>query len=259
MLLHLSDPHFGTEQPSIVQALQRLCAELQPELVVVSGDLTQRARQVQFVQAKAFLQSLNCPYLVIPGNHDIPLFHLPKRIWQPFKRFKECFGTLEPRLETEHFVVIGVNTIKSHHHTKGSISLRQIEWVSQQLQAALAHKRKIVVTHQPFVVSAHDNDAAKDIPRLMLPALRRWSAFGVEALLHGHLHESAVYDLNQYFLLGKAHPVLDIHAGTALSHRIRHQLPNSVNVINPDMSVLRYDYDAHENRFKMSKVLWQAH
>ncbi len=257
MILHLSDPHFGTEQARPVRALKQLCDELKPEVVVVSGDLTQRARHGQFIDAKRFLESLGCPYLVIPGNHDIPLFHLPRRIWRPFHRFQQCFGSLEPQIETEHFFVVGVNTIKSHHHTKGSISLRQIEHVAEQLQAAPAHKHKIVATHQPFMVSPHDDEAAKDIPRLMLPALKRWSACGLHALLHGHLHHSAVYDLNQYFLLGRSHPVLDIHAGTALSHRVRHSIPNSVNIICADLTVRRYDYDETQVRFIEKKILWQ--
>ena len=258
MILHLSDPHFGTEQARPVRALKLLCTELKPELVVVSGDLTQRARHGQFIAAKNFLDSLNCPYLVIPGNHDIPLFHLPRRLWRPFYRFQQCFGSLEPQMETEHFFVIGVNTIKSHHHTKGSLSQRQIEQVAQRLQAAPAHKHKIVVSHQPFITSPNDSEAAKDIPRLMLPALRRWSSCGLRALLHGHLHHSAVYDLNSYFLLGRPQPVLDIHAGTALSHRLRHSVPNSVNIVQDDLTVLRYDYDDPQGRFIEKKILWQA-
>lgn len=256
MILHLSDPHFGTEDPIKVKALQQLCWQLKPELVVVSGDLTQRARHEQFAQAKHFLESLKTPYLVIPGNHDIPLFHLPKRFWEPFERFKHCFGSLRPMHETEHFVVIGLNTIKSHHHTKGSISSEQIERVSQQLAQAPNNKFKIVVTHQPFVANPHDHDASGDIPRLMLPALKRWAVHGLNALLHGHLHQSAVFDLNHHYRLGRAHPILDIHAGTALSHRLRHGLPNSVNIIHNDLSIWRYDYIEAQQQFLLKQQLW---
>ena len=258
MILHLSDPHFGTEQAELVQALQRLCWRLKPELVVVSGDLTQRARHSQFARAKHFLESLDCPYLVIPGNHDIPLFHLPKRVWQPFERYKQCFGTLAPVYETSHFFVVGLNTITSHHHTKGSISPKQIDRVGQLLEAAPKHKYKIVVTHQPFVVSKQQTEESEDIPRLVVPALRHWSYFGLNALLHGHLHESAVYDLNQCYSLGQSQPILDIHAGTALSHRIRHHLPNSVNILCNDLSVHRYDFDIHRHEFVFEKVLWDG-
>ena len=259
MILHLSDPHFGTEKPRLVHALQRLCWHLKPELVVVSGDLTQRARHSQFARAKHFLESLDCPYLVIPGNHDIPLFHLPKRVWQPFERYKKCFGTLAPVHETEHFFVVGLNTITSHHHTKGSISPKQIERVGQLLEAAPKHKYKIVVTHQPFMVSQQEeNKEAADIPRLAQTALRRWSYVGLNGLLHGHLHQSAVYDLNEFYHLGQSHPILDIHAGTALSHRMRQSFPNSVNLICNDFSVHRYDFDNHSEQFIFSKILWHS-
>lgn len=256
MLLHLSDPHFGTEQPEIAQALRQLCFQLKPELVVVSGDLTQRARQVQFAAARSFMDSLQCPYLVVPGNHDIPLFHLPRRIWKPFHRFEQYFGHTEPMIETTHFVVIGVNTIVPKHHTKGRISIAQIQRVESLLAEAPSHKQKIVVTHQPFIAPANDEEAAKDIPSLMLPALHRWSQHGLHALLHGHLHQSAVFDLNQYFLLEQPHPILDIHAGTALSNRLRHHFINSVNLITADLQVTRYDYAAKQQQFIKSALLW---
>ena len=79
MLLHLSDLHFGTENVACMLAVQQLCESMRPEAVVVSGDLTQRARYAQFYACKHFLDSLNLPYLVVPGNHDIPLYHLWNR------------------------------------------------------------------------------------------------------------------------------------------------------------------------------------
>ena len=111
MILHLSDLHFGTEQPVLCAALRRLSERLQPEAVVVSGDLTQRARVAQFVQARQFLVSLQWPLLVVPGNHDIPLFEFAERLLQPFDRFRQQFGGLEPTLTTAHFHLVGVNSV----------------------------------------------------------------------------------------------------------------------------------------------------
>ncbi len=91
MLVHLSDLHFGTEQPECIRALGDFCALHQPELIVVSGDLTQRARFQQFYACKQFLESLKRPYLVVPGNHDIPLFHLWNRFISPFARYQLFF------------------------------------------------------------------------------------------------------------------------------------------------------------------------
>ncbi len=95
MLLHLSDLHFGTENVACMQAVQQLCASMRPEAVVVSGDLTQRARYAQFYACKHFLDSLNLPYLVVPGNHDIPLYHLWNRFFSPFARYQLFFGRME--------------------------------------------------------------------------------------------------------------------------------------------------------------------
>lgn len=117
MLLHLSDLHFGTENVACMLAVQQLCESMRPEAVVVSGDLTQRARYAQFYACKHFLDSLNLPYLVVPGNHDIPLYHLWNRFFSPFARYQLFFGRMETILETDHFYVIGINNLSSMKST----------------------------------------------------------------------------------------------------------------------------------------------
>lgn len=240
MLLHLSDLHFGTEQPAVLAALQRLCARLQPEAVVVSGDLTQRARPEQFAAAKVFLERLQRPYLVVAGNHDIPLFHVSERLLQPFARFERVFGAVEPTLSTAHFHLLGVNSITRHHHTQGSLSPWQIWHTGDRLAHAPEGLHKIVVSHQPFAVI--DPEDAEDIPRLMASAVRHWAHHGLSALLHGHFHQPAVFDLNTLHVLNHHAPVLDIQAGTALSKRLRRGVPNSLNIIHPDLRVERFDF-----------------
>ena len=88
MLLHLSDLHFGTEREVCIQAIRDFCELHRPEAVIVSGDLTQRARLKQFFDCRQFLDSLDLPYLVVPGNHDIPLFHVWNRFFSPFVRYQ---------------------------------------------------------------------------------------------------------------------------------------------------------------------------
>lgn len=254
MLLHLSDLHFGTEQPNVCRAVQQLCQQLQPEAVVVSGDLTQRARQEQFIAASQFLKSLNRPLFVVAGNHDIPLFHLSRRLLQPYQYFQQYFGELEPILETQNFYLIGVNSVTRHHHTKGSISNLQIWQAGERLRHAPSHKTKLIVSHQPFA-AAHPDDEA-EAPRLMQRALRHWSRFGLAGLLHGHLHTPAVFDLNPRQALGLKLPVLDVQAGTAVSGRLRQGIPNSVNVIQPDLVVMRFDFDPVAAAFQPVAQLW---
>jgi hypothetical protein len=81
----------------------------------------------QFFACKRFLDQLNTPYLVIPGNHDIPLYHLWNRLFTPFTRYQLFFGELEPVLETEHFYLIGVNSIRRRYHTKGIYHLSRFK------------------------------------------------------------------------------------------------------------------------------------
>ncbi|OLI14813.1 metallophosphoesterase family protein, partial [Xanthomonas oryzae] len=188
MILHLSDLHFGTEKPVCMAAIRQFCLEHQAEAIVVSGDLTQRARFKQFYDCKQFLDSLERPYLVVPGNHDIPLFDLWTRFVNPFARYQLFFGKMETVLETEHFFLIGLNSIRRRYHTRGHISLAQIQLVDQILAAAPAHKIKLIAAHQPFYTPPDDPHGVKDCPMLGKMALESWSQHGLFGLLHGHLH-----------------------------------------------------------------------
>ncbi len=253
MILHLSDLHFGTEKPECIQAIQKFCLEHRPEAVVVSGDLTQRARFKQFYACKQFLESLNIPYLVVPGNHDIPLYHVWNRIFSPFARYRLFFGSLETVLETEHFYVVGMNSIRRRYHTKGHISVEQIQQVSLTLEQAPPNKIKVIVAHQPFYTPPDQNHGVKDCPILGKMALETWSKNGLNALLHGHLHQSAVYDLNQVYQLESSHPVLEIHAGTATSYRLHHGLPNGFNVLFNNLDVQHYYFSEVDQDFKIDE------
>ncbi|ANF81369.1 3',5'-cyclic-nucleotide phosphodiesterase [Acinetobacter sp. NCu2D-2] len=255
MILHLSDLHFGTEKQECVQAIQAFCREHRPEAVVVSGDITQRARWYQFHACKQFLDSLQLPYLIIPGNHDIPLYNVWKRIFHPFSYYQAHFGQTENLLETEHFYVIGINTIRRRHHTRGALSLEQIQKIDQKLQAVSSQKLKIIVAHQPFYVTHYDRRGIKDCPRLAKIALEAWAKHGLYALLHGHLHHAAVYDLNKAFGLELAQPIYDVHAGTATSYRLHQGQPNSFNVIHSNGTIEEYVFNSVKGCFEFKQDL----
>lgn len=254
MLLHLSDLHFGTEREGCLQAIKQFCQQHRPEAIVVSGDLTQRARFKQFYACRQFLDSLNLPYIVVPGNHDIPLYHVWNRFFSPFVRYQAFFGRLETTLETAHFYIVGMNSIRRRYHTRGHISLDQIHETYEKLNHAPANKIKLVVFHQPFYTFPHEH-GDKDCPVLGKIALERWGETGLFGLLHGHLHKVAVHDLNQIFQLGFDHPILDIHAGTATSNRLRFGLTNSFNVISDDGKIEHYWFDEKEQIFVPSQTV----
>lgn len=249
MLLHLSDLHFGTERDGPIEAIRHFCQQHKPEVIVISGDLTQRARFREFYACKKYLDSLAIPYFVVPGNHDIPLYHLWKRVFQPFGYYQLFFGALEQNLETEHFYLIGLNTVRPRYHTKGMVSERQIKQIDQVLLHAPKNKLKIIVSHQPFYTSHLDHHHIKDCPLLAQPALEQWGQHDLFALLHGHLHVTAAYNLNEKYQLGLTHPVYEVHAGTATSHRHYKKITNSFNVIHNSGEIQFYFYDEKRKQF----------
>jgi len=249
MLLHLSDLHFGTERPECLNALRVFCKEQQPEALVVSGDLTQRARFTQFYYCKQFLESLQIPYLVVPGNHDIPLYHLWNRVFSPFTRYQYFFGNLENVLETEHFYVIGVNSVRRRYHTRGHVSLEQIHETREKLEQAPLHKLKIITSHQPFYTEPDDPHGLKDCPVLGRMALEVWGQYKLFGILHGHLHKTAIYDLARLYNLKVDHPIYNIHAGTATSWRLHKNLPNSFNTVSISGEILQYWFNKESQSF----------
>lgn len=249
MLLHLSDLHFGTEKKACMDAIERFCQQHDIEAIAVSGDLTQRARFKQFAACKQFLDRLNVPYLVVPGNHDIPLYHLWNRAFKPLNHYRHFFGDAEQTLETEHFYLMGLNSIRRHHHTKGHISHRQIQDIDHALKYSPSHKLKLVVVHQPFYTPFTQIDGARDCPKRAQHALEQWSKHDLFGLLHGHLHQTGVYDIGQIFGLNTARPIWDIHAGTAISWRLRHGLPNGFNTVSSTGEITHYCFDVLRQEF----------
>ncbi len=226
VLLQVSDPHFGTEQPAVVDALAALARQQQPDLLVLSGDITQRARPAQFRAARAFTDRLGVPVLAVPGNHDIPLFDLWTRWRRPYARYCAAFGTdLEPVHRSPELLVVGVNTTHPRRHKDGEVSLRQIERVAGLMEAADGRQLRVVVVHQPIAVTHAD-----DLPDRLhghAAALQRWAEAGADLVLGGHIHLPYVLELD-----GLARPMWAVQAGTAVSSRVRPGVPNSVNLLH---------------------------
>jgi predicted MPP superfamily phosphohydrolase len=260
LVLHLSDTHFGTERTEVSDALLLLAREMQPDLAILSGDVTQRARASQFAAARRFLDALATPVkLVIPGNHDIPLFNLAARLFNPYGNYCHAFGTeLEPQFSNEDVLVIGVNATRPWRHKDGEVSAQQIGRVSEQLQRAQPHQLRIVVVHQPiFVVSDSDRE---NLLHGHQHATQAWSAAGADLVLSGHIHLAYVRNLKEHMHdLPRALWVAS--AGTAISKRVREGQPNSVNLIRYEPTqmprackVERMDFDAVTSRFVLAQT-----
>ena len=253
-VLQISDPHFGTEQAPVVEALVALARQQRPDLVVLSGDITQRARPAQFAAARAFVDRLGLPAVVIPGNHDIPLFDLWTRATRPYARFSAAFGTdLEPVHRSADLLVVCVNTTRAWRHKDGEVSPLQVDRVAQLLADAQPGQLRIVVVHQPVAVTRDE-----DKPNLLRGhalAVPRWAAAGADLVMGGHIHLPYVQALP-----GFARPLWAVQAGTALSSRVRDGIPNSVNLLRWGggapagcCTIERWDFSARNLAFAHAK------
>lgn len=227
-VIHLSDLHFGRTDSEILAPLAAQVHELKPDLVVVSGDLTQRARSAQFKEARAFLDALPHPQLVVPGNHDVPLFNVAARLLQPLRKYRRYIGEeLQPVYMDDEIVVVGINTARSLTIKDGRVNDRQIEMARRQLAAAGDSMVKIIVTHHPFDLPPGPQH--HDLVGKAVPAMRAFALCGADLLLAGHVHtSSAVSSAGRYDIPG--YSALVVQAGTATSTRGRGE-SNSFNVL----------------------------
>jgi 3',5'-cyclic AMP phosphodiesterase CpdA len=253
-IAHISDTHFGTARPEVVTALSELLVSMRPELVVLSGDVTQRARRVQFDAARRFVDGYDRPTLVIPGNHDVPLINVFARMLSPFANYRRAFGEdLEPVFASDDVLAIGVNTVRPRRHKDGEVSDVQIERVCARLRDATEAQLRVVVTHQPVHVIRE-----KDVRNLLINherAIAAWAAAGADLVLGGHIHLPYVRPLNTPSR-SLASELWSVQAGTALSTRIREGISNSFNIIRHDAGAHRavclveqWDYNEANGRF----------
>jgi 3',5'-cyclic AMP phosphodiesterase CpdA len=256
-LLHLSDTHFGTERAPVVDALVRWAGEQRPALVVLSGDITQRARRSQFDAARHFVQRLGpVPTLTIPGNHDIPLFNLAARLFAPYAGYIRAYGAqLEPVIESPQWLVIALNTTRRYRHKHGELSAEQVERVAARLQRATPGQLRIVVVHQPIAVIGQEDERNR-LRGATDAALARWCEAGADLVLGGHIHLPYVAALHER-VEGLARRMWAVQAGTAVSHRVRPGAPNSVNALRWGDTlpqgrcvVERWDYREQAGRFE---------
>ena len=260
VLLQISDTHFGTEQPRVATALRALTQAEAPDLVMLSGDITQRATRAQFAAARAFVDSLGAPaVLALPGNHDIPLFALGSRLLDPYGRYREAFGDdLEPVYESASCLAMAVNTTRWYRHKDGEVSPGQVARVAARLRRATPQQLRVVVVHQPVAVTLPEDMANRLHGRDA--AVACWAEAGADLVLGGHIHLPFVRPLHETFP-GCARALWAVQAGTALSTRVRSGAPNSVNLIRYTASaptrrctVERWDCAGGAERFERMAV-----
>lgn len=244
-LVHLSDLHFGRVDIALVAPLISFITATRPDLLVVSGDFTQRARTAQFLEARAFLDRLPFPRLVVPGNHDIPLRDLFARFTRPLAGYRRYISDdLAPFFQDDEIAVAGLNTARSLTTKYGRINAGQIAALVDNFRRCGPGMVKVVVTHHPFDLPAGYADHRQLVGR-SAAAMQAMAGCGVDLFLAGHLHLThTALTAARYQIAG--HSALVVQAGTAISTRGRGEA-NSFNV-------LRIEYE----QIEVERILWRA-
>ena len=249
-LIHLSDLHFGAHDPKLVDAVEQRIDDAKPDLVVISGDFTQRARTEQFEQACQFLERLKAAgheVLGVPGNHDVPLYDVLRRFLSPLTRYRRFIDeSLCPFHELPGAAVLGINTARSLTFKDGRINQDQVTYIRDTFSRTRADTARILVTHHPlFALPVGDGpELGKAIGRQEL-ALDAVAEAGVDLLLAGHNHRASTHHAKD--LVTDAGPALVIQAGTATSTRLRdeEQSFNLLEVGNAEVTVTVQAWDGN--------------
>ena len=253
-IVHLSDLHFGRVDAELLQPLIEKVNRIAPHLVVVSGDLTQRARSREFQETRRFLDALPQPQIVVPGNHDVPLYNVFSRFMRPLAKYRRYISeNAEPVFVDEEIVVVGVNTARSLTIKDGHVNPEQVARIRERLRNLDNRMLKIIVTHHPFDLppQAEEHDVVGGAAR----AMRTLADCGADLLLAGHLHTShAGGSEARYGIAG--YSALVVQAGTATSTRGRGET-NSFNVIHTSpasITVERQGWNPQSKIFALDKT-----
>lgn len=246
-IIHLSDLHFGTQDAHIVQALHKTIQHIHPDMVVISGDFTQIANTREFEMAGAFLRALPCPFLAVPGNHDIPRYHLTQRFLTPYKKYKTFITPdLSPAFENGRVIMAGLNSARRAlphwNWANGAISEHQREYLRAIFTRPDDPRWKICVFHHPV----HKADASPlDVTVFgRKRSLQTLQDLKVDLVLTGHVHHASITTRGD-----SSHQCVYLSASTALSSRTRGQ-ENGFNLITLDDTTMRIEIfkrmDGHE-------------
>lgn len=240
-IAHCSDLHFGKALPLVTQALLDDLKAQEPDLIIISGDLTQRARQTEFIEAAAFLKALNQPFLVIPGNHDLPLYNLIQRFTRPFQNYQRYISKdLSQFFVNNEVAILGVDSTSAYRWKSSVISAKQKTEISNFFRNH-PNQYKILVTHHPLFPIAK-------LKNLLYSA-------DIDMLLSGHLHQSKANPIS-VGIASAQKKILMVQAGTATSSRCRTEM-NAYNLIDLHHGKVSIQVRGFQN--KVFTLLEQSH
>ncbi|MEO5859338.1 MAG: metallophosphoesterase [Pyrinomonadaceae bacterium] len=259
-IAHISDLHFGAADELVAERLIECVTLLEPDLVICSGDLTQRARTTQFEAARAYFARLPQPQLIIPGNHDVPMYNVYDRFVNPLEKYERIItGELEPFISDDEIAVAGINTARSLTIKGGRIGREQVKRLRDKMSQFPDAMLKIIVTHHPFdVPDGEDEDDIVGRAKELLPMI---AESGADVFLSGHLHKSHIGHSARRYKLDDGYSALIIQAGTAISKRGRGE-ENSFNLLefqHPHLTVHRYACPIRSEPFRLAATERFAH
>lgn len=250
-IAHLSDLHFGRDRPELLDPLVEAVNELEPDLAAISGDLTQRARPSQFRAARDFIDRLEAPVLAVPGNHDVPLHNLFLRFLWPWRQYRKWISPdLEPEFHDSEMIVLGVNTVNPMAHQSGWFTPRALDRVRKAFCNTRGRRARIVVAHHPL---EHLPGEKKKLMRGADEAMEELGRLNTDIVLSGHLHS---WRADPFAEKPGRNAVLQVHAGTGLSTRLRGQ-DNDFNLLEIEdglIEVTRYAAAEGDDSFAMAQT-----
>jgi 3',5'-cyclic AMP phosphodiesterase CpdA len=250
-IAHLSDIHFGAHDAKIVSATEAWLQQHQPDLIIISGDFTQRARIDQFRAASAYLNRLRAAgfrVLSVPGNHDVPLYDVVRRFAAPLDRYKKYIDRdLCPWFENDEVAVLGLNTARSLTIKDGRINHDQIEIMHERFAAVAKHKTRILVTHHPlFAMPIGEGGELSEAVGRHDDAIKAACEAGVHIALAGHFHRT--YAESARKMVENAGSALVMQAGTATSTRLR----------NSELQSFNWIHARHNNEIELQVIAWDG-
>ncbi len=251
-IVHLSDLHFGCVDDRIMLPLVQRIRALNPDMIAISGDFTQRARRGQFIEAKQFLDALPFPRLAVPGNHDVPLYDVGRRFLNPFGYYRRYISRdLDPSFVDTEIAIVGLNSARALVvGGRGRLSEAQVTRAADRLRRLPAHIVKIIVVHHPFDIP--EGFRKQDLVGRAAMAVSQLVRAGADLFLAGHLHISHVgHSAERYKVQG--HSALVVQAGT-MSTRGRGE-SNTFNVLRltrQEITIERHTWDLESRLFTQS-------
>lgn len=251
-IAHLSDIHFGAHDPGIVAATEAWLLEHRPDLIVISGDFTQRARIAQFREASAYvgrLRAAGFQVLAVPGNHDVPLYDVMRRFVAPLDRYKRFIdGDLCPWFENDEVAILGINTARSLTFKGGRINHDQIAMLHDRFDAVPPQKTRILVTHHPlFAMPIGAGGELSEAVGRHQDAVAAVRKAGVHIALAGHFHRTYADAARK--MVETAGLALVIQAGTATSTRLR----------NDELQSFNWIHVHRNNDIELQVIAWNGH